>query len=68
MGYVLLAGLPCLASVEEDVPSPTDLMCQSVCVWIPRGILTSSEERKKGYGGKDCMGGVVSRRGTVSEI
>ena len=35
VGYVLLAGLPCLASVGEDVPSLKDLMCQGVR--IPRG-------------------------------
>jgi hypothetical protein len=36
MGYVLLAGLPCLASVGEDVPSLADLMCQGGG-GIPRG-------------------------------
>ena len=28
VGNVLLAGLSCLASVGEDVPSLTDLMCK----------------------------------------
>jgi len=28
VGYVLLAGLPCLASVGEDVPSPAETLLE----------------------------------------
>jgi hypothetical protein len=50
MGYVLLAGLPCLASVGEDVPSLRDLVCQGK-------VIPSLEKNGKaggGVGGKAC--------------
>ena len=45
MGYVLLAGLPCVAPVGEDVPS---LMCLSDTQWAT----THSVEKEMGNGGK----------------
>lgn len=30
MEYVLVAGLPCLKSVGEDMPNPTDALCARV--------------------------------------
>lgn len=67
MGYVLLAGLPCLASVGEELHSLTET-CNAK-VWgggVPREGLTWSEEKRKGDVGRtlgwiDLGGGAVSR-------
>ena len=60
MGYVLLAGLLCLASVGEDVPSLRDLMYSGGEYWS-RGHLL--REEAVGGGPKDCgarsLGGVA---------
>jgi hypothetical protein len=60
MGYALPDGLPCLASVEEDAPSLTDLMSQGVCVGgIPKEVPTGSE---KGWReGRRVVGETASR-------
>ena len=55
MGYVLLAGMPCLVSVGEDAPSLADLMCQDG--GIPRDPSPLRGEE-----------GGVSGRGAVSEM
>ena len=46
VGCVLLAGLPCMASVGKDAPSPSDLMCQGrkICRGPPPAL------RKRGRG------------------
>jgi hypothetical protein len=48
VGFVLLAGLPCLASVGEDMPSLTDSMCQGK--GIPRKTIPL---RLRGEGGME---------------
>lgn len=49
VGYDLLAGLPCLALVGKDVPSPAKTWCAG---WeIARGPPTLSEEKGRGRGG-----------------
>ena len=52
VGYVLLAGLPCLASMGEDEPGPADLMCQDGGVVVLKGAPTCSEEKGRRNGGK----------------
>ena len=51
VGYVLVTGLPCLASVGEDASSLACLMCQGGR--ILRVSPTHSEEKGTGYGWKD---------------
>jgi hypothetical protein len=53
MGYVLLAGLPCLASVGEDVPSLADLMCQGGG-GDTQGRPYLLRGKGEGNGGKEC--------------
>lgn len=45
VGYVLVDGLPCLASVGEDEPSSTETW-----VGITQGASTISEEKGMGHG------------------
>lgn len=56
MGYVHLAGLPCLPSVGEDAPRLTDLMCQDGGYWGAGGL----PSQEKGEGGR-IVGGVTGR-------
>ena len=50
VGYVLLAGLPCLASVGEEVPSLAETL--SARVWgYPR---SSTQLLSVEVGGEDC--------------
>jgi hypothetical protein len=55
MGYILLAEVPYLASVEEDVPSLVELVCQGQ--GYSEGASTFSEEKGKGYMGRIIKGG-----------
>jgi hypothetical protein len=57
--YVLLTGLPCLASVGEDAPSSAK--CE-----ISEGGATISEEKVSEVRRKDC--GRSYQEGTVSRI
>ena len=67
VGYVLLAGLPCLASMGEDEPGPADLMCQDGGVVVLKGAPTCSEEKGKEKWGKGPWKGVTIR-GDVSRM
>lgn len=60
MGYVLLAGLPCLVSVGEEISNLTGTL--SARMWNTQGVPTLSEEK-----GRECRGRVVGgsdRKGT----
>lgn len=51
MGYVVLVGLPGLASVRQDVPSPTETLCARMGE-IPEEVLQPLRgEREWGIGG-----------------
>ena len=58
VGYVLLARLPCLASVGEDVPS-LEVTCYATVGRIPMGTGTCSEE--EGPMGRRIVWGVTGR-------
>lgn len=49
VGYVLLAGLPWLTSVGEDVPSPVDTI-RARMEGYPRQGFTLSEEKERRKG------------------
>ena len=50
VGYVLLAGLPCLASVGEEAPSLAKTRCATLGEYT-RGLFpTCSEEKRMGMG------------------
>jgi hypothetical protein len=55
VGYVLLPGLPCLASVKEDAPSLTETWCARLGRYP--GAPTCSEEKGSGQGGRIVGGG-----------
>lgn len=64
MGYVLLAGLPCLDSVGEDAPSLAETWSAKVGGYSGGPI--HSEEKGKGTGGKIVGGDDQKGRGAVS--
>lgn len=63
IGYVLLAGLFCLASVREDAPSLTETCCARVGGVYPGAPICSEEEG-------ECSGlcEAVTGSGTVSTM
>jgi hypothetical protein len=64
LGYVNLAGIPCLASVREDAPSPTKTWCARMCRYPPL-----NQVRRSGvWGKKDCEREWPEASGAVSGI
>jgi hypothetical protein len=60
-GNILIAGLPFLISVREDVPTLKKTWCTKVVVGGDIRGPTHSEEKGKGDGRKDCVRGVTGR-------
>jgi hypothetical protein len=67
IGYVLLAGLPCLASVGEDVPSLTDLMCREGDTGRGSHLLRGEREGEQGRG-EGLWEGVTGSRGSEQDV
>lgn len=60
MDFIHLTGLPCLASVEEDVPSPAERL--DVPGWQDaheRGLNPLRGEEEGAWGARDCVTGNV---------
>jgi hypothetical protein len=62
VGYVLLAGLPCLSSVGEDGPSPVENWCARVG-GHPGGPPPSWRRRRE-----DIVGGVTGNGGNSQDV
>jgi hypothetical protein len=67
MGYLLLAGRPCLASVVEDTPSLEETWCTRVG-GIPREHLPSWMRRRWGWGGRRILGGDDWEGGSEQDV
>lgn len=65
MGYVILSGLPCLASIGEEVSSLADLKCQGGGKYP--GEPHPLQGEGEGSWGKDCVKRVTGR-GLVSRM